>query len=1194
MSGEVNKINVSKGMIEYLRLHFISKRKDNLVNADIDPGTTETYDLGDASHKWNNIHVKTLVADNITGGGSVNAFTDLSDVPGTYSGDGLDLVRVKNTEDGLEFAALVAGDGLFLSTGAGVHTLDAQPGTLISVDATSINLADGSAQYQVPVTGGAPFSPVYTALSAFAGNGIAWGGSDYTIDLDTDPGLQVGAGGLSILLDTDPGLQLGAGGLSFFPTTNAALVSGPSGVYLNLAGVPGLQILSNELSVKLDVSSGLQIVAGGLEMGSPSTVHQASSNTVSGATHNHAVTASSNPGASSVLLKSDTSGNLQLEHIGIGTSPTSALLTMRSTVEPQLRVEYDASNFMTLYVTDVGQAIFDGNNDIFLRPGDDLFLDPDAAIIVQPGENPITPIPNYFVDLGTTVQQFRSIYAAELVVQTLVAQDVIATIGGEILVGPTTILEQNLIGTDKKTIVFSGAENGSSESSSDVIVNVPAGTVDGDAMIAVVSMRHSTAIGLVTPTGWQQLRLDTYASNLGRTGIYFRRASSEPASYTFSCASSVDRMVASILVYENVNSVLPRDVALGQSNASSTSVTAPSVTTNHEGVMLLYVGTTNFGTTFTEPSGMTERSDKNTGTLDATGLTHEIAEELLTSPGATGTNVGTAVDAAENLGQHLGLEPQYDIVTRHNNLFTGNVIVLKDRGVIEFAYVEGSPSGAGPYTYPVGRDIDATGFNTWYAGDSVFNTGGVGDGFIDLYSQNNLIGDNSGPTITGYVRNSQTYNDYGEHWAIGNLKNIYGTGAVDKWGVALGPYQAGKTWISLDATDGLKINNGITPTVYGQWKTDGSLVIGEVAASKNNISIDSTNGILIRDNVTTRLQITPGGTLHVGRIANNLSRISIDGGNGVRVIHRDGSSVDHVLGQWAINGDLTIGEVATNSANIFWDQSAGQLNFRGGTSGTVIGSYIDTDGSLIFPLGGTISNDIFWKFGSQDIFTVGGFWNDASDIAWGTLAVDTGATFTYSELVLAATTNAINLNRIVIRSAASDAGYIALESFARVSRGLYVGSAVTQPNDNDIHYQGSLNSVKGGTDYLVYGIRPLTTALKDTSGTPKFEGQAHSTTSKTLVGMNSRYGTPTTAKGFLVFVQIRDSGSANNDAWLILSPNATNNEGINTRIGRKGNDVWKSSSFIVPATGSGDLYYQILASGTNTLDAYIHVWGYLI
>ena len=47
-----------------------------------------------------------------------------------------------------------------------------------------------------------------------------------------------------------------------------------------------------------------------------------------------------------------------------------------------------------------------------------------------------------------------------------------------------------------------------------------------------------------------------------------------------------------------------------------------------------------------------------------------------------------------------------------------------------------------------------------------------------------------------------------------------------------------------------------------------------------------------------------------------------------------------------VGGSVTFGQVATNYGNAYWNQSNKRLEFRGGTAGTVVQAYIDTDGSI--------------------------------------------------------------------------------------------------------------------------------------------------------------------------------------------------------------------------------------------------------
>lgn len=82
----------------------------------------------------------------------------------------------------------------------------------------------------------------------------------------------------------------------------------------------------------------------------------------------------------------------------------------------------------------------------------------------------LDPATTYASDLGSVDKKYLTLHAAELWVNTLVAQSTLATIGGRILVGPTTTLTTDLaaagyIITVKNASIFSGT----SQSSADVL-----------------------------------------------------------------------------------------------------------------------------------------------------------------------------------------------------------------------------------------------------------------------------------------------------------------------------------------------------------------------------------------------------------------------------------------------------------------------------------------------------------------------------------------------------------------------------------------------------------------------------------------------------------------------------------------------------------------------------------------------------
>ena len=79
-----------------------------------------------------------------------------------------------------------------------------------------------------------------------------------------------------------------------------------------------------------------------------------------------------------------------------------------------------------------------------LTSGSSLTLNPTGDLITDPTGNDILPVTNYDINIGGPTLKYLSLRAAELVVDTLVAQDVIATIGGRVVIAPTSALTSDL------------------------------------------------------------------------------------------------------------------------------------------------------------------------------------------------------------------------------------------------------------------------------------------------------------------------------------------------------------------------------------------------------------------------------------------------------------------------------------------------------------------------------------------------------------------------------------------------------------------------------------------------------------------------------------------------------------------------------------------------------------------------------
>ena len=109
------------------------------------------------------------------------------------------------------------------------------------------------------------------------------------------------------------------------------------------------------------------------------------------------------------------------------------LIVQNASANGQARFQYDDNNFFDLKVDTGGNLLLATEGNIQLLPNGENWLDPGQVL----------PKSTYTIDLGSDTRKFRSIYAGELVVDHLVAQHVMATIGGKIMVAPTSTFTQN-------------------------------------------------------------------------------------------------------------------------------------------------------------------------------------------------------------------------------------------------------------------------------------------------------------------------------------------------------------------------------------------------------------------------------------------------------------------------------------------------------------------------------------------------------------------------------------------------------------------------------------------------------------------------------------------------------------------------------------------------------------------------------
>lgn len=154
----------------------------------------------------------------------------------------------------------------------------------------------------------------------------------------------------------------------------------------------------------------------------------------------------------------------------------------------------------------------------------------------------------------------------------------------------------------------------------------------------------------------------------------------------------------------------------------------------------------------------------------------------------------------------------------------------------------------------------------------------------------------------------------------------------------------------------------------------------------------------------------------------------------------------------------------------------------------------------------------------------------------------------------------------------------------------YTTTLIIIDADGDLWFSGALQSFKNSTVYNVYGLVPLQAPLTSTS----WDGDAYSTTSKTVIDLSAVFGAPAGIKAVLLRISIRDSASAANDCVFTVGPTASSGIGPAVRCSGLADDKWTSSELIVPCDSNGDIYYQVDASGSNTMDISMQIWGYWI
>lgn len=166
------------------------------------------------------------------------------------------------------------------------------------------------------------------------------------------------------------------------------------------------------------------------------------------------------------------------------------------------------------------------------------------------------------------------------------------------------------------TTAFSAAAAGASA----LGINVPAGVVDNDLLLAWFVFPGGALNTITPPAGWSLLCRGNASTSIAGA-LYYRIASSEPASYTWS--GSQDGGIAGImLAYSGPNTTGPFSV-----NSAQTYIGAGTTSLNSTGIsdpgiggewLVSFFGESAAGQPWTAASGFTKRAENSAGNTPST------------------------------------------------------------------------------------------------------------------------------------------------------------------------------------------------------------------------------------------------------------------------------------------------------------------------------------------------------------------------------------------------------------------------------------------------------------------------------------------------------------------------------------------------------------------------------------------------
>ena len=233
-------------------------------------------------------------------------------------------------------------------------------------------------------------------------------------------------------------------------------------------------------------------------------------------------------------------------------------------------------------------------------------------------------------------------------------------------------------------------------------INKPAGTVQGDVMIAAIAVTPSGA-PITAPAGWTQIRRTVQGSatsNVQET--YYKVAgASEPSDYSWTLSTS-NGSAGGISTFYNVSTSSPIHRNSGTSTNSALTHSTPSITTTVTNTMIVATHSFSSSATWTPPTGMTESVDVASTNAGNAGVSLEMSYNQQATTGATGAQTATASGNADRgVAQIIALRGQCN----HNATISYASPPYCSSGGI--ASITHSGTTGGTYSSTSGLSIDA-------------------------------------------------------------------------------------------------------------------------------------------------------------------------------------------------------------------------------------------------------------------------------------------------------------------------------------------------------------------------------------------------------------------------------------------------------------------------------------------------------